>query len=155
MRTSNYFILALQMLLLLGLLATAGCYFVSTSRMIPHDLGREGGMGTYVGPALPAADVTSGTEQIARYPGSVMVRYVEMNLEEQTGYRIMYLSEDEAAAVADWYKAQLEADGWGKEMDMTTEGTTMLVYNKGGENVQITLSRTEFTSISILYSIEV
>lgn len=158
MKEKNYLTLGLVAILLLGILVTGGCVaHISRLESAPVGPGETGerGLGPTVGAELPSTDVTSGTEPLTRYPGSVMIQHVEMGLEEETGFQILYLSRDDVATVADWYKTQLQSEGWAKEMDMTTEGTTMLVYRKDPETIQVTVSPGEFTSVSILYSIEV
>ena len=158
MKEKNYLSLGLVVILLFGLMVTTGCFFVSTSRISPV---RQTGDGGAVGPStggegLPIIDRTVGTEPVTRYPGSVMLSHLKMEFtDEETGLMIGYGTTDDVDTVANWYTTQLESDGWGKEMDISSEGTTMLVYMKGTENIKVDISPGEYTTIGILYSIEV
>ncbi len=152
MNMRKYITPGLLAILLLGILFTAGCG-LGVARVGP--ITREEFDQVEVGAALPTEDVESGTEPLTRYPGLVMLSHLEMSLPDETGYSIQYATRDDADTVADWYKAQLVSEGWAKVADLITEGTTMLVYNKGTEDISVTISPETFTMVSILYSIDV
>ncbi len=104
---------------------------------------------------LPTSDQVAGDEPLKRYPGSVMLEY---SFEEgfPSYYSIVYGTRDDAFAVENWYRNELQSGGWIlKEADKSAEEIYM-VLSKDSDEVEVTIippsQDTGYTEIYVYYS---
>ncbi|RLF62669.1 MAG: hypothetical protein DRN33_05325 [Thermoplasmata archaeon] len=108
---------------------------------------------------LPSSDQAQGDEPIQRYPGSVMTSY-EKDVSDPLYEKIYvdYGTSDGASAVADWYKQQLQSNGWTLDEESSDDTGYSLSFSKGVEDLQISVFKpsetTAYTEIDILYTKE-
>lgn len=118
-----------------------------------------GGAAGSAGEALPASDQASGEEPVKRYPGSVMLSYYKdtSNPLEVT-ISVDYGTKDSAETVADWYKRELQAQGWQLESESSDDSEIDLAFAKGKEYIDICIIKpyegVSYTEIDIYYKQE-
>ena len=123
MKKQNYLLAGLVTVLLIGVLSISGCVGDQTPPAttggdtisaptipgITPSIPISGGTGD----ALPLLDVTSTTEFVARYPGSVMLYQSTMVLPEEGNHTtITYGTAASIDTIEAWYRDMLENSGW-------------------------------------------
>lgn len=152
MKTQNYLTTGLMTMLLIAILSTSGC--VGEQPQIPPtttgggDTGGGTGTGTgqvsgggTSGGGLPLTDITTGTEPIARYPGSIMVLHSKFTSPEQgSAIQISYATTASTDTVEAWYKDMLAGSGWELVMEYEEADTKSISYSKEDPQAMVTIS---------------
>lgn len=138
MQRQNYLIAGLITALLIGVLLISGC------PQIPPTNGGAPPANGGAPPAdggLPLVDVTSGTEPVARYPGSIMLANMKTTYPEGAGFSLL-ISYGTAASidtVGTWYKDMLENAGWEFAGEVEVDGAPTISYLKEDTQESITI----------------
>ena len=162
MQIQNYLTAGLMTILLIAILSASGCVGGQPSLPSTTTGGGETGGGAVTGnggateDGLPLTDLTSTTEFVARYPGSVMLYHSTMELPEGAYVTIMYGTAASTGTVEAWYRDMLESSGWEFAMETSDEGGKNITYIKEDtqENVSILLGQSEeyaSTSVTVIY----
>lgn len=169
MKKQNYLLAGLVTILLIGILSISGCVGdqippavtggdTLSAPVVPGTptSGIPTGGGT--GDGLPLVDLTSGTEGIARYPGSVMLSSSTTILPQGAYITNSYGTAASIDTVDTWYRDMLENAGWEFAMEYSEEGSTNITYIKDDakKNVNINIStlENEYTHIVVIYMAE-
>lgn len=123
-------------------------YFVGKT-VIPEETGE----------TLPNSDATDKKAPIQRYPHSVMISYdLRKNQEDHFSmvYDIDYGTKDPYKKVANWFKKNLESNGWKLTSDSYEVGSISLDFKKNDDTVTIIISApnesTAYTDIAVDYT---
>ncbi|MBO8181886.1 MAG: hypothetical protein H0Z28_03720 [Archaeoglobus sp.] len=115
------------------------------------------GSAEYEAEQLPSSDQASGEEPIKRYPGAVMINYYKDTSNPlKLSIGIDYGTKDDAAKVAEWYKQELQANGWALEEESADDTAYSLTFGKDSEYLDIVIIKstetTAYTEIDLSYT---
>lgn len=99
---------------------------------------------------LPTEDQISGEEPIDRYPGSVMLDYLQIQTDEQEFLEIEYGTEDSVADIVDWYEGTLgDASAVLEDGDVTQVVYEEIEIQGEPKGLMIGISTDEYTTIDV------
>jgi len=104
-------------------------------------------------PQLPSSDKTSGEEPIKRYPNSVMLEHAVVTMDGKKYIYIRYGTERDPEEVFNWYKENIEKEGWNILHTVIYDNTYHIACKRDDSNevVNIIIERKDYTEIYVEY----
>lgn len=102
---------------------------------------------------------STGGELPEGFPEDVPVYEGEIvnTIKADKGYSVIVATTDDVQTITDWYKAELEKEGWEIKTEMTVEGGGVFTAEKGTSQLQVTIGADtsgDKTSVSLYVTTE-